>query len=93
MRGRSPSRLRLRCTAPSWAAPCSSVAAAAGCPHRPWQCCTAALQGYELVQGALARWSEVQKGQRAPPTVVMIHGILGSRKNMQAFAHRLVEVG
>ncbi len=55
-------------------------------------CCTAALQGYELVQGALARWSEVQKGQRAPPTVVMIHGILGSRKNMQAFAHRLVEV-
>lgn len=47
--------------------------------------------GYELVQGALARWSEVQKGQRAPPTVVMIHGILGSRKNMQAFAHRLVE--
>ena len=54
--------------------------------------CTAALQGYELVQGTLARWSEVQKGQRAPPTVVMLHGILGSRKNMQAFAHRLVEV-
>lgn len=46
---------------------------------------------YELVQGALVRWSEQQAGQRPPPTAVMVHGILGSRKNMQAYAHRLVE--
>ncbi len=50
------------------------------------------LQAYELVQGALVRWSEQQAGQRPPPTAVMVHGILGSRKNMQAYAHRLVEV-
>ena len=50
------------------------------------------LQAYELVQGPLVRWSEQQAGQRPPPTAVMVHGILGSRKNMQAYAHRLVEV-
>ena len=50
------------------------------------------MQAYELVQGPLARWSEHQPGTRPPPTVVMVHGILGSRKNMHAFAHRLVEV-
>ncbi len=38
------------------------------------------------------RWSEQQAGQRPPPTAVMVHGILGSRKNMQAYARRLVEV-
>ena len=50
------------------------------------------LQAYELVQGPLVRWSEQQMGQRPPPTAVMVHGILGSRKNMHAYAHRLVEV-
>lgn len=50
------------------------------------------LQAYELVQGPLVRWSEQQVGQRPPPTAVMVHGILGSRKNMQAYARRLVEV-
>ncbi len=54
--------------------------------------CNSCLQAYELVQGALVRWSEQQAGQRPPPTAVMVHGILGSRKNMQAYAHRLVEV-
>ena len=38
------------------------------------------------------RWSEQQMGQRPPPTAVMVHGILGSRKNMHAYARRLVEV-
>ena len=50
------------------------------------------LQAYEVVQGALVRWSEQQTGTRPPPTAVMVHGILGSRKNMQAYARRLVEV-
>lgn len=50
------------------------------------------LQAYELVQGPLVRWSEQQMGQRPPPTAVMVHGILGSRKNMHAYARRLVEV-
>ena len=50
------------------------------------------MQAYELVQGPLVRWSEQQSGQRPPPTAVMVHGILGSRKNMHAYARRLVEV-
>lgn len=44
------------------------------------------------MQGPLVRWSEQQMGQRPPPTAVMVHGILGSRKNMHAYARRLVEV-
>ena len=57
------------------------------CRRQAWS-----VQAYELVQGPLVRWSEQQSGQRPPPTAVMVHGILGSRKNMQAYAHRLVEV-
>ena len=49
-------------------------------------------QGYEMVQGALVRWSEVRSSERPPPTAVLVHGILGSRKNMHSFARRLVQV-
>eukprot|EP00884_Botryococcus_braunii_P001049 jgi/Botrbrau1/10945/Bobra.0383s0002.1 len=46
---------------------------------------------YEVVQGYLVRWSEVGKWGKPPPTAVLVHGILGSRKNMLPFAHRIVE--
>ncbi|KAK9843697.1 hypothetical protein WJX81_002902 [Elliptochloris bilobata] len=46
---------------------------------------------YEMVQGALVRWSEVGPYCRPPPTCVLLHGILGSRRNLTSFAHRLVE--
>ncbi|CAI7767209.1 unnamed protein product [Closterium sp. NIES-54] len=45
---------------------------------------------YELVQGALVRWSEDRsRRQPPPPTAVLIHGILGSGKNWGSFARRL----
>ncbi len=37
------------------------------------------------------RFSDASSGKR-PPTAVMVHGILGNRRNMQAFAKRLSEV-
>lgn len=49
---------------------------------------------YEFVRGALARSvaavAESGRG-RAPPTAVLVHGILGSRRNLAGFAARLVE--
>ncbi|GFR51573.1 hypothetical protein Agub_g13911 [Astrephomene gubernaculifera] len=45
---------------------------------------------YELYQGALARWSH-SDGAAVPPTAVMVHGILGNRRNMSSFAKMLVE--
>jgi pimeloyl-ACP methyl ester carboxylesterase len=50
-----------------------------------------ALQAYELVKGNLVRFTDTASASRQPPTAVLIHGILGSRRNMQAFARRLVE--
>lgn len=38
------------------------------------------------------RWSEIGPYGRPPPTCVLLHGILGSRRNLTSFAHRLVEV-
>eukprot|EP00850_Spirogloea_muscicola_P003368 SM000013S26537 [mRNA] locus=s13:963160:965471:+ [translate_table: standard] len=40
------------------------------------------VQAYELVQGPLVRWTEVRdRTLPPPPTAVLLHGILGSRKN------------
>ena len=50
------------------------------------------LVAYELVQGALVRFSSPKStAARPPPTVVLVHGIMGSRRNMQSFAKRLVQ--
>ena len=39
------------------------------------------------------RFSSHQGGNgKSPPTAVMVHGILGNRRNMHAFAKRLSEV-
>ena len=67
-------------------------------PHlRPCSSCalimaSACVQVYELIQGALVRWTELTSAARPPPTAVLIHGILGSRKNMQSFARRITQV-
>ncbi|KAH7524867.1 hypothetical protein FEM48_Zijuj06G0164700 [Ziziphus jujuba var. spinosa] len=40
------------------------------------------ILAYDLVQGALVRWSSVMdRSVPDPPTAVFLHGILGSRKN------------
>jgi pimeloyl-ACP methyl ester carboxylesterase len=47
---------------------------------------------YEIIKGALVRYSSASSVEtRPPPTAVLVHGILGSRRNMQSFARRLVE--
>ena len=49
-------------------------------------------QAYEIVEGALVRGCSMQNPYSNPPTVVLVHGILGSRRNMQKYAKMLVEV-
>jgi pimeloyl-ACP methyl ester carboxylesterase len=45
---------------------------------------------YELVQGNIVRFLP-ESQQRAAPTAVLVHGILGNRRNLASFAHMLVE--
>ena len=52
---------------------------------------TAAPLAHEMIQGALVRWSVEKPDGPHPPTCVLIHGILGSRRNLQSFAKRLAE--
>ncbi|KAG8378529.1 hypothetical protein BUALT_Bualt08G0146500 [Buddleja alternifolia] len=50
------------------------------------------ILAYELVQGADVRWSYIlDKSAPEPPTAVLLHGILGSRKNWGTFARRLAK--
>ncbi|XP_024022886.1 abhydrolase domain-containing protein C22H12.03 [Morus notabilis] len=50
------------------------------------------ILAYDLVQGALVRWSSVaDRSLPDPPTAVFLHGILGSRKNWGTFAQRLAQ--
>lgn len=52
---------------------------------------TEPLLAYELVQGNLVRFSSPEStASRPPPTIVLLHGIMGSRRNMQSFAKTLV---
>jgi pimeloyl-ACP methyl ester carboxylesterase len=46
---------------------------------------------YEMVRGPLVRWSEEAPAGPHPPTAVLIHGILGSRRNLLSFAKRLAQ--
>lgn len=61
-------------------------------PPRPPQGGPLPQLAYELIKGALVRYSDrASLGARPPPTAVLVHGILGCRRNMQSFARRLVE--
>ncbi|KAL6772418.1 hypothetical protein ACKKBG_A30180 [Auxenochlorella protothecoides x Auxenochlorella symbiontica] len=44
---------------------------------------------HELIQGDAARFAAAHGG-RAPPTLVLVHGILGSRRNLLSLAKRLL---
>ncbi|OAY83257.1 Alpha/beta hydrolase domain-containing protein 11 [Ananas comosus] len=47
---------------------------------------------YELVQGNLVQWNCFRdKSVPDPPTAVLLHGILGCRKNWGSFARRLAQ--
>lgn len=48
------------------------------------------LQAYQLEQGTLAKWC-TQDGAWSPPTAVLVHGILGSKRNLQSFTRRLLQ--
>lgn len=45
---------------------------------------------YEVVEGTLVRFTNSRPRGKKPPTAVLLHGILGSRRNMLSFAQRLV---
>lgn len=50
------------------------------------------ILAYDLVQGRLVRWSYIMdKSTPCPPTAVLLHGILGSRKNWGTFTRRLAQ--
>ncbi|KAL1542775.1 putative esterase/lipase [Salvia divinorum] len=50
------------------------------------------ILAYDLVQGAEVRWSYIMdRTAPEPPTAVLLHGILGSRKNWGTFARRLAK--
>lgn len=51
-----------------------------------------AVLAYDLVQGPLVKWGSVMgKAKPDPPTAVLLHGILGSRKNWGTFTRRLAQ--
>ncbi|XP_027091333.2 uncharacterized protein [Coffea arabica] len=50
------------------------------------------ILAYDLVQGADVTWSYILgRSVPEPPTAVLLHGILGSRKNWGTFARRLAK--
>lgn len=49
------------------------------------------LQAYELLQGNLVRFSP-DATTKDVPTAVLVHGILGSKRNLNSFARMLVQV-
>ncbi|KAM7473037.1 hypothetical protein LguiA_011220 [Lonicera macranthoides] len=50
------------------------------------------ILAYDLVQGANVTWSYIMSNSvPEPPTAVLLHGILGGRKNWGTFARRLAQ--
>ena len=74
----------------------SSETKAALADQQPSQSSSAAKKtssplSYELVQGALVKYTVEEKKGPHPPTCVFLHGILGSRRNLLSFAKRMAE--
>jgi pimeloyl-ACP methyl ester carboxylesterase len=68
----------------------AAAAAAAAAPSAPKTDENIATLSFELVQGNIVRFLP-ESQRRAAPTAVLVHGILGSRRNLASFAHTLVE--
>jgi hypothetical protein len=49
------------------------------------------VQAFDMEQGALAKWC-TKDADRAPPTAVLVHGILGSKRNLKSFTKMLLQV-
>ena len=52
---------------------------------------SAAPLAFEIVPGALVRWSHERPEGPHPPTAVLVHGIMGMGRNWKTFAHGLAE--
>uniref|UniRef100_A0A061SE42 AB hydrolase-1 domain-containing protein n=1 Tax=Tetraselmis sp. GSL018 TaxID=582737 RepID=A0A061SE42_9CHLO len=48
---------------------------------------------HEIVAGSQVTWApSSSRAEQPPPTAVLVHGIMGSKRNLQSLARRLVEV-
>lgn len=60
--------------------------------HQPRPATSKGVLAYDLVQGSLVRQnSNVKNSSTDLPTAVLLHGILGSKKNWGSFAKRLAQ--
>ena len=82
------SRGRRSCEVSAVSADPTPAASASTSSTNPFD--TAPLK-FEIVQGALVKWSVQEPKGPHPPTAVLIHGILGSRRNLLSFAKRLAQ--
>ena len=87
-RPRVSSRSRRSCEVSAVSADPTPAASASTSSTNPFD--TAPLK-FEIVQGALVKWSVQEPKGPHPPTAVLIHGILGSRRNLLSFAKRLAQ--
>lgn len=71
---------------------CPSPRATATVDPRPTATGTSAALAHDILQGDLVQWDPSDpKRFPQPPTCVLVHGILGSRRNLLSFGKRLVQ--
>ncbi|KAF5827015.1 Alpha/Beta hydrolase protein, partial [Dunaliella salina] len=60
--------------------------------RRTFSSAEAPILAHEMIQGPLARFTDANtKAGQTPPTAVLCHGILGSKRNMQTYARMIVD--